>query len=437
MLLIASSVAAVMTKRANSALVSVARSLESSRQDFTRQKNLTDAATKERIQAEGLAAQARMLAQQAAGEAQAEELALQGEASLEKDPQAALKDAVEAVKLTANAPANAKERPVSLLHRAVIATPRRLATSVRGIECFSIRPGGQSIAVGTGSGVLQYALPSGRLLRTYATSGGVDAVAWSPSGDLLAAGAGNKSLMVWSARDGSVRNTIQLDYEPQSIDWRKDGTQLAVALANGDASRTRVFDTRSFAVIYEVDGIRAAWNPNGTLLATGGGDGTVHLFSDSGQTIASLTGHHRYVHKIAWNKTGTLFATASVDDTVIVWDPSRPARIATLADKFALSAAWSPDGRYLASGAGTSFVRVWDTHGFRPIFDLSHAKTITGEDIRGAGSRGYVMDIAWLPDGKTLAVGDRDSGVLLYSARVLTAVTDRDWMAAAAEQLTR
>jgi hypothetical protein len=437
-LLIAAGVAGVITDRARTELTGVRRALDASREDFTRQKGLTEAATQERIQAEALAAQARAQAQQADGESQAEQLALQGEASLETDPQKSLKLAMEAVKLTANSTAAVKERPASLLRRAVLATPRRLAGDAKGVECFSIRPGGRSIAVGTQhSEVREYSLPDGRLLRTYPIGGWVDTVAWSPGGDLLAAGARNKMVVIWKAQDGSVNRTIPLDNDPQSLDWRMDGTQLAAGLANGNTSRTRVFDTRSFAVSFEVEGMIAAWSPDGKRLATGGGDGTVHLFTAAGQEIASLAAHNRYVGSISWDKAGTRFATASVDDTVMVWDAAKPARIAKLADEFALSVAWSPDGRYLASGAGTSFVRVWETSGFRPIFDLSHAKTIGGDDIAAAGSIGYVMALSWLSDGKTLIIADRDGGILLYSSRILTAKTDDDWVEAASEQLKR
>lgn len=383
------------------------------------------------------AVRAEVRATQALAESRAREFVLGAEASIAENPQLSLHLGIAAAEAARGAPDGPVHDTVrSLLRRAVLATPRRLAADIRGVECFVIHPTRPTVVLGTQrDGAVEIALHDGAVQRTFASRDWVDTVDVSPDGRYLAAGSRDKRVVIWDMARGKKVETLRFNYAPQSVHWHPDGVRLAVGLANADDSRTKILDAMRTKEIAQVPGMRASWSPDGRILATGGGDGVVRMFADSGQQMGELPGHDRYVHKVAWRPGGRQFATASVDNTVMVWLVTGFRRVARLTNEFALSVAWSHDGRMLASGGGRRFVTVWDTQSFTERFRITGSTTLTGQDVDGTGAAGYVQDVAWHPDGDVFLVSDRQSGLLLYSPRLFESDTDDDWLATAREQL--
>lgn len=325
--------------------------------------------------------------------ATARELVLQGEKVLPRHPQISLGLAIHAVGLVQVAGGEVPGDMMALLRRAAMATPALL----RG-------PGAQ-------------------------------AVAWSPDGGLLASASRDGTARVWDAQTFELLTEIECgSCTVQTVCFHPIEPLLAVAHTAGqgrDPMRVRLWDLEAGAERRQFPGFRAAFSPDGTLIACsdGLGWGSVQLFDLSGTVLATFRGHTRYVHSLAWSPDSRRLATASVDDTVHVWDTMGGNLLRVISNKFALCAAWSPDGRYLDSGGGERVVKIWDAETLADLSSISAVRTLTGDQIRGSGASEYIIGIAWNPESSRLAVADRAGmfgdgssvSVRIYSANLFTA----------------
>ena len=100
-----------------------------------------------------------------------------------------------------------------------------------------------------------------------------------------------------------------------------------------------------------------AFSLDGSLLASGGWDGTVILWDVSSRSqLATLEGHSWRVSSVSFSLDGSLLASGSVDGTVILWDVASESQLATLEGHTGgvSSVSFSSDGSLLASGDGTA-----------------------------------------------------------------------------------
>jgi WD40 repeat protein len=129
---------------------------------------------------------------------------------------------------------------------------------------------------------------------------------------------------------------------------------------------------------------------------------------------------HEEILDAAWSKDGKLLATGSSVGKVVVWDAEKHRQFASVPGLLgrATAVAWSPSGRQLAIGSNDWLATVWDPQVKTQLLTLP-------------GHSAGVEKLHWSPDGKRLATASGDGTVLIHTVSV------RELMILASKRVTR
>lgn len=276
---------------------------------------------------------------------------------------------------------------------------------------------------------------------------GVLAVAWQPAGALFASTGQDGEVRLWDSRTLASRVIHSAGEWSEHLAFSGNGKLLAVA----NASRLHVFDSTGAEQAMIADhagniaalawrpklaevaaacngGVRlhrigtpvvsraydwkgacltASWRPDGSVLASGMQDGTVHFWNIPASSQSQMKGYGAKVAHTGWSANGKYLATAA-DRSIVVWEftgrgpeGSEPIQLNGHTDRITQMVC-APKGPYLASAGRDCRLLLW-----RPGFsDEPLDADLLGDEI---------ALLRFTADGATLLAADRDGAVSVFA----------------------
>lgn len=175
---------------------------------------------------------------------------------------------------------------------------------------------------------------------------------------------------------------------------------------------------------YSEDMTTVCFDGLGRRIAAGYDDGEVVVFSvPSGEKLFSWRGHDRAVVDAAFTPEGRYLATGGRDNVAKLWG-AEGKLVATFRGhkQWVTAVEFTPDGRRLITGSRDATARVWTLEG-TPLGEYTAHTGIFGraighEEAGGIGQRelGLIRDIAVVPGGRWVVTAGEDRSARLWDA---------------------
>jgi WD40 repeat protein len=237
-------------------------------------------------------------------------------------------------------------------------------------------------------------------------------VAWSPTGDYIAAAGGDPIIRVWCVDTEAISNctagelvTSLIGHESPilALAWSHDN-RLASGSQNEIAS-LRLWDMNTYTQIAAHNGgdsNQLAWHPSENLLAQAGAGGGLYVLpGDLSLRVRErrdyrLSATDNYaVYSVAWSPTGDFIAYADVNSLIhVVNFETRIEVDQQETEGLIYSLVWSPDGKQLAASSDQGNLQIWDVFN-----DDGMSETLVLDAEKHSA---VTLQIAWLPTGSLI-----------------------------------
>jgi WD40 repeat protein len=154
----------------------------------------------------------------------------------------------------------------------------------------------------------------------------------------------------------------------------------------------------------------------GKVLVSGSYDGRLNWWDiDKRTQLRSVEAHAKWIRDVIGSPDGKLLASVADDMICRLWDAASGQKVAELRGhqemtphsfpSMLYACAFSPNGKYLATGDKVGHVVIWEVAAGKPIAMLEAPALYTWDPVQRRHSIGGIRALAFSPDGMQLAVG--------------------------------
>jgi periodic tryptophan protein 2 len=315
-----------------------------------------------------------------------------------------------------------------------------LSISLHGIDSICMNDSGEWIAFGStalGQLLVWEWKSESYILKQQGHFFDLNAVAYSPNGQLMVTGADDGKVKVWNVLTGFCFVTFSEHTAPITAVAFMGGNRgvgghgLAVVSASLDGT-VRAFDLvryrnfKTFAAPSPVQFISLAVDEEGEIIMAGGMDPfNIYVWSvQTGKLLDEFSGHGAPVSSLSYSSAAGLLASGSWDKTAKLWDVFRSG---TATESFdvksdVLAVAFRPDGSQLAVSSLDGIISFWDVKGGTQIGSIDGRKDASGgrkeADSRTSKTNPATKSfsaITYTADGSCILAGGRSKYICLYA----------------------
>ncbi len=320
-----------------------------------------------------------------------------------------------------------------------------LTDDMTGIERIAYSQDGKLLAAGCADGRIHLwdANTGKRHKILTAHQSRISAVVFVKDSRTLVSCSEHGTLRKWDVNTGENTLSVENDYDTFSkFALSHDAKKLAALSGSNTPYLFDITVPTSPKLIKRIHTRRVgniAFSPDGETIATEETDETAYLWDMKidipkhlngllteidttlwGMKIdrpkLSFKGHTAQIACIAFSPDGKTFATGGFDNTLRLWDTTTgKAKIIKEHKGWVESLAFSPDGKTIASGSTDATLHLWDSHtgAEKRVIRLSNTEPFEeNQAMRGGGKS--IVDIAFSPDGKTIAAAAYDPNIYLW-----------------------